>query len=83
MDEASSRLDPATELRMEHAMGKLLSGRTGIIVAHRLSTILKVDKILILENGAIQEYGDRKQLTEDPGSIFSHLLKTGLEEVLA
>lgn len=83
MDEASSRLDPATELRMEHAMDKLLAGRTGIIVAHRLSTILKVDKILILDNGAIQEYGDRKKLAEDPDSIFSHLLQTGLEEVLA
>lgn len=83
MDEASSRLDPATEQRMEKAMDTLLSGRTGIIVAHRLSTILKVDKILILENGAIQEYGFREQLARDPNSIFSHLLETGLEEVMA
>ncbi len=83
MDEASSRLDPATEQRIEAAMDTLLSGRTGIIVAHRLSTILKVDKILILENGAIQEYGDREQLARDPDSIFRHLLETGLEEVMA
>lgn len=83
MDEASSRLDPATEQKIETAMDKLLSGRTGIIVAHRLSTILKVDKILILENGAIQEYGPREQLVRDPDSIFSRLLETGLEEVMA
>lgn len=83
MDEASSRLDPATEQRIETAMDTLLSGRTGIIVAHRLRTILKVDKILILENGAIQEYGDREQLARDPDSIFSRLLETGLEEVMA
>ncbi len=82
MDEASSRLDPATEQRIEAAMDTLLSGRTGIIVAHRLSTILKVDKILILENGAIREYGDRERLAGDPGSLFSHLLKTGIEEVM-
>lgn len=82
MDEASSRLDPATEQRIEAAMDKLLSGRTGIIVAHRLSTIMKVDKILILENGTIQEYGYREQLAQDPDSVFSHLLETGLEEVM-
>lgn len=82
LDEASSRLDPATEQRIEAAMDKLLSGRTGIIVAHRLSTILKVDKILILENGRIQEYGYREQLIRDPDSVFHHLLETGLEEVL-
>jgi len=75
-------LDPATEQRIETAMDKLLSGRTGIIVAHRLSTILKVDKILILENGRIQEYGYREQLIRAPDSVFHHLLETGLEEVL-
>jgi ATP-binding cassette subfamily B protein len=82
MDEASSRLDPATEQIMETALEKLLAGRTGIIVAHRLSTILRVDKILILEDGAVREYGDREQLTNDPDSIFRHLLETGLEQVM-
>lgn len=83
MDEASSRLDPATEHLMEQAVNKLLQGRTGIIVAHRLSTIMKVDKILILENGQIKEYGDRTALMANPNSVFSNLLKTGLEEVLS
>ena len=82
MDEASSRLDPATEQRIEAAMDTILSGRTGIIVAHRLSTVMKVDKILILENGTIQEYRYREQLALDPDSTFSHLLETGLEEVM-
>lgn len=83
MDEASSRLDPATEHLMEQAMDKLLAHRTGIIVAHRLSTILKVDQIMILENGLVKEYGPRQTLAKDPNSLFSQLLKTGLEEVLA
>ena len=83
MDEASSRLDPATEHLMEKAIDKLLSGRTGIIVAHRLSTIMKVDKILILEDGKVREYGKRIDLIHTPGSHFNHLLATGLEEVLA
>ncbi|NLY75822.1 MAG: ABC transporter ATP-binding protein [Firmicutes bacterium] len=82
MDEASSRLDPASEKLLETAMNRLLSGRTGIIVAHRLSTILKVDKILILENGAVLEYGYREQLLRDPRSVFNRLLKMGLEEVM-
>ena len=83
MDEASSRLDPATEHLMEKAIDKLLSGRTGIIVAHRLSTIMKVDKILILEDGKVREYGKRIDLIHTPGSHSNHLLATGLEEVLA
>lgn len=83
MDEASSRLDPATEHLMEKAMERLLSGRTGIIVAHRLSTIMKVDKILILEEGKVREYGKRTDLINTPDSHFNHLLATGLEDVLA
>ncbi len=83
LDEASSRLDPATEEMIERAVGRLLEGRTGIIIAHRLATIERADDILILEDGRIVEAGDRKQLADDPGSRLSHLLATGMEEVLA
>jgi ABC-type multidrug transport system fused ATPase/permease subunit len=82
LDEASSRLDPATEAQVEQAVDRLLAGRTGIIIAHRLRTVERADAILILENGQVIEYGPRAVLAHDPGSRFAHLLQTGLEEVL-
>ena len=83
LDEASSRLDPATEQKLERAIDKLLQNRTAIIIAHRLHTIHRADDIMILESGNVSEYGDRKQLAADPDSRFYQLLQTGLEEVLA
>jgi ABC-type multidrug transport system fused ATPase/permease subunit len=83
LDEASSRLDPATEQRLERAIDMLLQNRTGIIIAHRLGTVHRADEIMILENGQVSEYGDRRQLVTDPNSRFYQLLQTGLEEVLA
>jgi ATP-binding cassette subfamily B protein len=83
LDEASSRLDPATEQRIEHAVDKLLMGRTAIIIAHRLATVERADRILILEAGRVVEEGDRLRLAADPRTRFHSLLRTGLEEVLA
>ncbi len=83
LDEASSRLDPATEQKLERAIDKLLKNRTAIIIAHRLDTIHRADEIMILDNGTAGEYGDRKQLAADPTSRFYQLLQTGMEEVLA
>ncbi len=82
LDEASSRLDPATEARIEHAIDRLLRGRTAIVVAHRLGTVQRSDEIMILEDGQISEYGPREQLSSDPSKKFYGLLQTGLEEVL-
>lgn len=83
LDEASSRLDPLTENRIETAINQLLESRTCIMIAHRLSTVQRADQILILENGRIVEYGPRVDLAADPGSRFSRMLSVGLEEVLA
>lgn len=82
LDEASSRLDPATERQLERAIETLLKGRTGIIIAHRLATVQRADTIMILEDGQCCEYGLRETLVRDPHSRFSHLLRTGLEEAL-
>jgi ABC-type multidrug transport system fused ATPase/permease subunit len=82
LDEASSRLDPATEQRIERAIDRLLSGRTAIVVAHRLGSVQRSGEILILDEGEVCEYGPREQLAGDPGSRFHQLLQTGLEEVL-
>ncbi len=79
LDEASSRLDPVTERLIETAIGKLLRGRTAIIIAHRLATVQRVDSIMILEQGRIREYGAREALAADPTSRFSELLRVGAE----
>ena len=79
LDEASSRLDPATEQLIERAVSKLLTGRTGIVIAHRLGTIQRADEILILEQGHMLEHSDRVSLASDSTSRFYHLLQTGLE----
>jgi ATP-binding cassette subfamily B protein len=83
LDEASSRLDPATERLLERAIHRLLQGRTAIVVAHRLATVQHADEILVLEGGRVRERGDRQALASDPTSRFYSLLQTGLEEVLA
>jgi ABC-type multidrug transport system fused ATPase/permease subunit len=83
LDEASSRLDPATEQLIERAVDRLLTSRTGIVIAHRLNTLDRADEIMILEAGQIAECGERRALAASPGSRFHELLHTGLEEVLA
>lgn len=83
LDEASSRLDPATEALLERAVTRLLDGRTGVVIAHRLATVERADKILIIENGAVEEFGPRAELARDPSSRFSRLLRTGMAEELA
>lgn len=83
LDEASSRLDPLTEHRIERAIDKLLHRRSGIIVAHRLATVQRSDEIMVIDKGCIIEHDSRARLAADPDSRFSHLLRTGLEEALA
>lgn len=82
LDEASSRLDPATEQLLDQALTTLLAGRTAIIIAHRLTTIASVDDILILENGIAREYGERSVLAANPDSYYSQLQRTGLQAVM-
>jgi ATP-binding cassette subfamily B protein len=83
LDEASSRLDPHTEALLEDAVDRLLAGRTGIVIAHRLRTIERADQVLVLAGGRVVELGGRAALAADPSSRFAELLRTGLGEVLA
>ncbi|NLD44529.1 MAG: ABC transporter ATP-binding protein [Chloroflexi bacterium] len=83
LDEASSRLDPATEQLIEMAVDRLLEGRTAINIAHRLGTVHRADEIMILERGRTVEHGQRAALAADESSRFYELLQTGLQEVLA
>jgi ATP-binding cassette subfamily B protein len=80
LDEASSRLDPATEARIDLVIDRLLQDRTAIVIAHRLSTVQRADQVMILERGRVIERGTRERLARDPTSHFHHLLQTGLEQ---
>ncbi|MEV4159987.1 ABC transporter ATP-binding protein [Nonomuraea dietziae] len=74
LDEASSRLDPATERRIEQSVDRLLKDRTGVLIAHRLSSLSRVEKIAVVDGGRIVEYGYRHELAADPDSRFSRML---------
>lgn len=74
LDEATSRLDPDTEARLSAASERALSGRTVVIIAHRLATLDRVDEVLVLERGKVLEHGRRDELVADPSSHFARLL---------
>ena len=83
LDEPSSRLDAATETLLQAAVDQLMRQCTGIIIAHRLATLEQVDKIMVLGDGRILEFGEREALAQDPSSHYARLLTTGREEELA
>ncbi|MGC4107959.1 MAG: ABC transporter ATP-binding protein [Thermomicrobiales bacterium] len=79
LDEASSRLDPASERMLHRAFDLLLAGRTALIVAHRLATLTLADDILVLSDGRLMEHGPREVLANDPSSRFAALLRLDAE----
>ena len=83
LDEPTSRLDPATERSLDSALNRLLENRTCVIVAHRLSTLSRVDRILVLNGGKVAEHGERQVLSADPSSRFASLLARGELQLLA
>lgn len=82
LDEPSSRLDPATEKLLTHAMDRLFQGRTAIVIAHRLETIERVDKVMVLAGGKIAEFGKREELARDPRSIYRSMLEASRQREL-
>ncbi len=84
LDEPTSALDSESEHQVQEALNRLTSGRTTIIVAHRLSTILHADKIVVIENGQVSEQGSAQKLLETSGPFrklydhqFACAVKTG------
>ena len=73
LDEATSGLDPFTELMVQRSLAPMISGRTTIIVAHRLSTIRLADRIVVLDHGEIVEEGTFRSLTSNPGGVFARM----------
>jgi len=81
LDEATASIDTETEQLVQEAINKVLKGRTGIIVAHRLSTIRKVDRILLLHRGKILEMGNHKELMKQGGRYHQLYLNQFMSEV--
>jgi len=73
LDEPTSALDARSEKLVTEALEKLMAGRTTFIIAHRLSTVRKADKILVIDKGEIKERGRHEELIEIPGGIYRRL----------
>jgi ATP-binding cassette subfamily B protein len=84
LDEATSSIDSESEALIQHAIDKLISGRTSIVIAHRLSTIRKADKIMVLDKGKIMEMGTHAELIELQGHYFQlHKMQFEMQEANA
>ena len=77
LDEATSSVDIGTERKIEHALRRLLHGRTAFIIAHRLSTIRDADLIVVLEHGRIVEQGTHDELIAAPRPLHGPLRQLG------
>jgi ATP-binding cassette, subfamily B, bacterial len=70
MDEATSSVDTLTEALIQQGMDRLMEGRTSFVIAHRLSTIKRADKILVIEDGQIEEMGTHSELIQKKGKYY-------------
>jgi len=85
LDEATSNIDRPTEVLIERALDRLLAGRTSIIIAHRLSTVRRAEKILVVEHGRIVQRGAERDLLSEDGVFrrLAHTLEGGDETEFA
>ena len=79
LDEATARMDPVTEARVVRAADRLISGRTGLLVAHRLSTTQRAEQVAVLEAGRVVQHGRRERLAAEDGA-FRRLLTASASE---
>jgi ATP-binding cassette, subfamily B, multidrug efflux pump len=70
LDEATSNVDLETERQIQNGIKEMTRGRTSIIIAHRLSTLMHVDKVMVLRKGEIVEFGKRKELLQQKGTFY-------------
>jgi ABC-type multidrug transport system fused ATPase/permease subunit len=80
LDEATSSVDPYTELVIQRALGDLIENRTAFIIAHRLSTVREADRIIVIEGGEIVEEGSHRALMEREG-LYSQLYQMQFKDI--
>ncbi|GAB4359956.1 MAG: ABC transporter transmembrane domain-containing protein [Oricola sp.] len=80
LDEATSALDAESEKLVQMALEKLMQGRTTIVIAHRLATILKADRIMVMQDGHIVEEGTHASLSNRENGIYSRLAKLQFDD---
>jgi ATP-binding cassette, subfamily B, bacterial len=73
LDEATSAVDPATEVRLQRALAGLASGRTTVTIAHRLSTAEQADEVLVFDRGRVVQRGPHDELVRDRDGIYAGL----------
>ena len=73
LDEATSALDTESERRVQDALGRLMQGRTTLVIAHRLSTVESADLIVVLKDGAVVERGTHSELIARPHGYYQAL----------
>jgi len=79
LDEATSSVDTQTERIIQQALARLLKGRTSFVIAHRLSTVVNADRIVVIQDGRIVEQGSHNELLAKAG-VYYQLARTGFEE---
>jgi len=77
LDEPTSALDPMNDQLITSALTNLLTNKTSILIAHKLSSIRNVDKVIFLENGTIKEFGDFNELIHRKGLFYNHFFEQG------
>jgi ABC-type multidrug transport system fused ATPase/permease subunit len=80
LDEATSAVDPATEVRLQRALDAVTRGRTTVAIAHRLSTAQAADEVIVVDRGRIVQRGPHEELVGDPDSIYGKLYASWLEQ---
>ena len=78
LDEPTSGLDPGSEHALMHAIGNLMRGRTTFVIAHRMSTVLSADRVIVLDRGRIVEQGTHESLMQAPGGLYRSYLELQL-----
>jgi ATP-binding cassette subfamily B protein len=81
LDEATSSLDSESEALIQQAMERLMKGRTSIVIAHRLSTVRSLDRILVFDRGRVVEQGTHAALAKRPGGLYRGLFERQVLEL--
>jgi ABC-type multidrug transport system fused ATPase/permease subunit len=80
LDEATSAVDPATEVRLQRTLDAVTRGRTTVTIAHRLSTAQAADEVIVVDRGRIVQRGPHEELVRDADSVYGLLYASWLEQ---